>query len=56
MAIQKEQKIATPYLRVPPQDIEAEMSVLGALLLEGNAMMNVADILSPDDFYRELEV
>lgn len=53
MANQKEQKIATPYLRMPPQDIEAEMSVLGSLMLEGNSIMHVADILSPDDFYRD---
>ncbi len=53
MANQKEQKIPTPYLRMPPQDIEAEMSVLGALMLDGNMMAQVADILMPDDFYRE---
>ena len=48
-----EQKIVTPYLRMPPQDIEAEMSLLGALMLEGNAILQIVDILIPDDFYRE---
>jgi replicative DNA helicase len=43
----------TSYLRMPPQDLEAEMSVLGALMLDGNVMMQVADILNPEDFYRE---
>lgn len=49
-----EQKISIEsYLRMPPQDIEAEMSVLGALMLDGNAITQIADILAPEDFYRE---
>lgn len=49
-----EQKISTMYsIRMPPQDLEAEMAVLGALMLDGNAFVQVADILVPDDFYRE---
>lgn len=40
-------------LRMPPQDTEAEMSVLGALMLDGNAIFQIADILMPEDFYRE---
>lgn len=40
-------------LRMPPQDLEAEMSVLGALMLDGNAIIQIADILTPEDFYRE---
>lgn len=39
-------------LNLPPQDIEAEQSVLGALLLDHNAIHKVADILAPEDFYR----
>ncbi|MBI2514824.1 replicative DNA helicase [Candidatus Wolfebacteria bacterium] len=38
-------------LKLPPQDIEAEKSVLGALMLDKNAVIRVADILLPDDFY-----
>jgi len=53
MLKQKENKIAASYLRMPPQDIEAEMSVLGALMIDGNVMAQVADILNPEDFYRE---
>jgi replicative DNA helicase len=41
------------YIRMPPQDSEAEMSVLGALMLDSNAINQIADILEPDDFYRE---
>lgn len=48
-----EQKIVSQYLRMPPQDIEAEMAVLGALMLDQNAVLQIADILNPEDFYRE---
>ncbi len=37
--------------RLPPQNIEAEQSLLGCLLLEKEAIFKVADILNPDDFY-----
>ena len=38
--------------RLPPQNIEAEQSVLGALMLDKDAIIKVADILKPNDFYR----
>lgn len=38
--------------RVPPQSIEAEQSVLGAMLIEKEAITKAADILKPEDFYR----
>ena len=38
-------------LRLPPQDIEAEQSVLGALMLDKSAVIKVIDLLVPDDFY-----
>jgi replicative DNA helicase len=38
--------------RVPPQNIDAEISTLGALLIDGDAIMRIADLLRPDDFYR----
>ncbi|GHT80712.1 replicative DNA helicase [Actinomycetota bacterium] len=37
--------------RVPPQDINAEKSVIGALLLNSDAFQDVVDILKPEDFY-----
>ncbi|MCL5407530.1 MAG: replicative DNA helicase [Patescibacteria group bacterium] len=40
-------------IKVPPQNIEAEQSVLGSVLLDQNAIIKVADILRSDDFYRE---
>ncbi len=39
--------------RVPPQNIEAEQSVLGSLLLSPDAIVEVAEILRPHHFYRE---
>ena len=42
----------TTSLKLPPQNIEAEQSVLGALMLDKNAIINVADILLPGDFYK----
>lgn len=38
--------------RVPPQSVEAEQSVLGALLLDKDAVVKIAEILKPDHFYR----
>lgn len=39
-------------LRVPPQAVEAEQAVLGALMLANDALPKVADWLTPEDFYR----
>jgi len=39
-------------LRVPPQAVEAEKSVLGALMLANDTLPKVADWLAPEDFYR----
>lgn len=39
-------------VRVPPQSIEAEQSVLGALLLENAAWDRIADMVGEADFYR----
>ncbi len=37
--------------RVPPQDIEMEKALLGALMLSQNAMYEVADLIAVDSFY-----
>ena len=36
-----------------PQNVEAEAGVLGSLLIDPEAMAQIADFLAPDDFYRE---
>jgi replicative DNA helicase len=38
--------------KLPPQHIEAEQCVLGAILLENEALLKVHDLLKPDNFYR----
>ncbi|MDA3814914.1 MAG: replicative DNA helicase [Patescibacteria group bacterium] len=38
---------------MPPQNIDAEISTLGALMIDKNAITRIADILQPDDFYKE---
>ncbi len=38
--------------RIPPQNLEAEQSVLGAIMIEKEAIIQVSDILKPEDFYR----
>ncbi len=40
--------------KLPPQNIEAEQMVLGAVLIENDAMNKVVDVLSPDDFYKDV--
>ena len=37
----------------PPQNIEAEQSVLGGILIENGAINKVMEILTVDDFYRD---
>ena len=39
--------------RLPPQSIEAEQSVLGAILIDRDAVVEVAEFLRPEDFYRQ---
>lgn len=39
--------------RVPPQNIDAEKSVLGAMMLDKDAILTAEDLLTAADFYRE---
>ncbi len=39
--------------KIPPQNIEAEQSILGGILLENSAINNALEILSKNDFYSE---
>jgi len=44
-----------PWLqKVPPQNIEAEQSILSAILIENNTLPEVIEIISEKDFYREV--
>ncbi len=39
--------------KLPPQNLDAEQSVLGAILLENSAIDRAIEVIIPDDFYRE---
>ncbi len=39
--------------KIPPQNTEAEQSLLGALLIDKNGIIKVADIISGEDFYEK---
>lgn len=38
--------------RIPPQDIEAEQAVLGAVFLDADAIIEAMELIEPRDFYR----
>ncbi|MCK5490445.1 MAG: replicative DNA helicase [Candidatus Pacebacteria bacterium] len=38
--------------KLPPQNIEAEQSVLGSLMIDKNAIIKIGDLLSAEDFYK----
>lgn len=39
--------------KLPPQNVDAEQMVLGAVLIENDSINKVVDVLSPDDFYKD---
>lgn len=43
----------THQFRLPPQNIEAEMSVLGGIMIDKDAIIKVADKITASDFYKE---
>lgn len=38
--------------KLPPQNLDAEQSVLGAILIDNNALPRTLEILDPEDFYK----
>ncbi len=38
---------------IPPQNLDAEQAVLGTVLLQDKSILKIAEILSPEDFYRD---
>lgn len=51
MAVQRTRGAPAAGERIPPQNLEAEASVLGALLIDREAVVKIADFLRPQDFY-----
>jgi replicative DNA helicase len=41
-----------PFEKQPPQDLAAEQSVLGGMMLSKDAIADVVEVLTPGDFYR----
>ncbi|MDO8573583.1 MAG: replicative DNA helicase [Candidatus Daviesbacteria bacterium] len=44
--------MAQPVAKLPPQNIEAEQSLLGSLLIDKDAIVRISEILRPSNFYR----
>ena len=40
--------------KVPPQSIEAEMALIGAMLIEKDAIIKALEIVREEDFYKEV--
>jgi replicative DNA helicase len=49
----KNAPIAMDYGKIPPQALDLEEAVLGAIMLEKDAILTVLDILEPGSFYKE---
>jgi replicative DNA helicase len=45
--------IDTSLHRLPPQNLDAEQSILGGILLDNQALNSVLEVLGPEDFYSE---
>ncbi|MBI5422180.1 replicative DNA helicase [Candidatus Peregrinibacteria bacterium] len=46
--------MAENFSKIPPQNKEAEQSILGSILIDKDAMVKVADLLQPTDFYYDI--
>ncbi len=44
---------SAPAGRVPPHNLEAESSLLGGLLIDREAIVKIADLVQPEDFYQD---
>jgi len=53
MPIQKKKNEKDILEKLPPQNIEAEQSLLGSLLIDKDAIIKVADIVDAEDFYHD---
>ncbi|MFA5051290.1 MAG: replicative DNA helicase [Patescibacteria group bacterium] len=46
--------ITPVFEKLPPQNIEAEMALLGSLLIDKEAIIKIADIINAEDFYKDV--
>jgi len=45
--------MSIPMEKIPPQNLDAEQSVLGAMLIDQEAVVKTVEVLQPHDFYRD---
>ena len=45
--------MSIPLEKIPPQNLDAEQSVLGAMLIDQEAVIKTIEVLQPQDFYRD---
>lgn len=45
--------VITNRLRIPPQNLEAEMALLGSIMLRPEALFDIVDTVKPETFYSE---
>jgi len=50
--VSEQTRVGSSFERVPPRNIEAEMSVLGGMMLSKDAIADVVEIVKSTDFYR----
>ena len=51
MTVKSLQQVSDIAYKLPPQNIEAEESLLSAILLDNSTLIDIVEILSPEDFY-----
>lgn len=45
--------MSLPLEKIPPQNLDAEQSVLGAMIIDKEAVLKAIEVLKPEDFYRD---
>ncbi|MGH3500840.1 MAG: replicative DNA helicase [Nocardioidaceae bacterium] len=52
VTLAEDRGVAGGYEKQPPQDVPAEQSVLGGMMLSKDAIADVVEVITPEDFYR----
>ncbi len=53
MGSEEATRVESLVQKLPPQNIEAEQSVLGGIMLDNEAIHRAVEVIRPEDFYRE---
>ncbi|MBX2861875.1 MAG: replicative DNA helicase [Vampirovibrio sp.] len=48
--------LESPFERIPPQNTEAEQAVLGAILVDPDALNRIVELLKAKEFYRQAHI